>query len=66
MRLKNGGCNVTIKDAFQDMKFIYNLIAIEGKIEYKDEFICVFQIINNNSVREVPKKYRELYKKLAC
>lgn len=48
----------------ENLKFIYQLIAKEGRPEYKDEYICSFQIINNNSIRELPKKYRKLYMEL--
>lgn len=56
---------MNIGKELENMKYLYNLIVKEGKTEYKDEYICSFQIVNNYSIREVPKKYRELYKQLA-
>lgn len=56
------GKNITKE--FDNMKYIYNLIVKENREDYKDEYICSFQIINNNSIREIPKKYRKLYNKL--
>lgn len=47
-----------------NMKYIYQLIVTEGKEEYKDEYICSFQIVNNYSIQVVARKYRDLYKRL--
>jgi hypothetical protein len=55
---------MSIQKEIANIKYIYNLIVKEGKTEYKDEYICSFQIVNNNSIQVLPKKYIELYKQL--
>jgi hypothetical protein len=47
-----------------NMKYIYQLIVNEGKEEYKDEYICSFQIVRNYSIQKIPNKYIELYRRL--
>lgn len=47
-----------------NMKYVYQLIVKEGKIEYKDEYTCSFQTVRNYSIQKIPSKYIELYKQL--
>ena len=54
----------SIEKNINNMKYLYDLIVNHGRTEYKDEYICSFQIVNNHSVRVMPKKYRNLYNQL--
>lgn len=55
---------MNIGKEIDNLKYVYQLIVKDGNKEYKDEYICSFQIVNNNSIRELPKKYRKLYMEL--
>jgi hypothetical protein len=56
---------MNIQKEIANIKHVYNLIVKDGKAEYKDEYICSFQIVNNNSIQSLPKKYIKLYKELS-
>lgn len=49
---------------YENMRYVYGLIVNEDKTEYKDEFICSYQIVRNYSIRNIPKKYIKLHNKL--
>lgn len=55
---------MNIAKEIQNMKYVYKLIVKDKLTEYKDEYVCSFQIVNNYSIQVLPKKYRDLYKKL--
>jgi hypothetical protein len=54
-----------LKKLWQDIIFIYTLIIVDEKTEYKDEYLCAF--INydmNGGVKHLKphnKKYKDLY-----
>ncbi len=53
-----------IANEIANMKYVYQLIVKDGRLEYKDEYICSFQNVRNYSIQKIPNKYIKLYKRL--